>query len=119
MYLDKTLLHQLHLQFDDMPTINLTADNVNNFIFVTAARSKVFNDLKATVAHIQKFMPKYKIYVYDLGLSFFQAYEVSTNLNQLNNLDGTVKTRIILFKYETGKESHTVFTKAVHIEPVQ
>ena len=57
-------------------TSALSEDNVNNFVFATAASRNFFKMLKSTVSTIHKYKPNYKIYVYDLGLRNHQLLQV-------------------------------------------
>ena len=54
----------------------LNENNVNDFVFATAANRVYFDFLRSTVSTIHLYKPNYKIYVYDLGLSEHQLIQV-------------------------------------------
>ncbi len=54
----------------------LQKDNVDDFVFATAANRHYFSFLKDTVASIQEFKPSHKIIVFDLGLDNVQVIKV-------------------------------------------
>ena len=52
--------------------------SIQNPTIVTAANSNYYDALQATVYHIHKFLPDFKLIIYDLGLSDEQNRIVST-----------------------------------------
>lgn len=56
--------------------VELNTETLESFVFVSAASSNHFNEIKDAIASVQKQFPEKLIYIHDLGLKDEQVKEV-------------------------------------------
>ncbi|CAH1785286.1 unnamed protein product [Owenia fusiformis] len=69
----RDVLKRLEIPPPEEKFIDLSADMLKNFVFVTAASSNHFDESLDLIGSIQEFMPERVIYYYDIGLKTGQV----------------------------------------------